>query len=661
MPPSAPAPPSARAAAFVVLDRDTRSIVRGSFGSDERAAREFDALSDHVYAFAFPEKRARDDASTSTSTSTSVGGRRVERFTFCLTREDGTRIMGAVRRVGGTRALATLGQDPWFEYHARALEGAETEALRVLEETMSTSTAPSTRVLTREDALWVYLDRVLGSGAPKAGETVAVGLPWTAFAGVATQSVTLRAPDLKKEFNLGIKFTSLLDVGHVDAVLALFTALVTERRVVIAGSRLEALSGAVQAANATLYPLSWQHIFLPILPESLLDYLTAPMPFLIGLHSSLLPEMRKLPCDDIFLLNLDDGSYTYFEEDFDNMPGGPLTLLRVGLLRELERTRGQDSQAVARVFRTFFSSVLGPYKQHIKGVVANPPPKDAIIAESLWLDQEEFMRSKHGNVLFAMRGTQMYEVFVRQRLAMCANVARKTGFVPVGDEIVDFDLEEPDLTFSDLMMRGQAMSAQFASASSHAFSVGSTVFRQTMQKAKHAYSSSKTIQDMRKAFSAKKAQFTASMSKLREKSSEDLYANWAEYEGSAKTLNFGADANGNPPPPQPAAVAPAPPPVVEAPSQTPQQPTPFVPPPAEETVGVVSKPELTIPDAREERVPDENVPPSSETTSETRVVTDRMRLMSFGDDHDGDANTGKPTGPPPERSVVEPIPNLIDL
>ena len=532
------------------------------------------------------------------------------------------------------------------------LEGAETEALRVLEETITTGTTPATRVLTREDALWVYLDRVLGSGAPKAGETVAVGLPWTAFAGVATQSVTLRAPDLKKEFNLGIKFTSLLDVGHVDAVLALFTALVTERRVVIAGSRLEALSGAVQAANATLYPLSWQHIFLPILPESLLDYLTAPMPFLIGLHSSLLPEMRKLPCDDIFLLNLDDGSYTYFEEDFDNMPGGPLTLLRVGLLRELERTRGQDSQAVARVFRTFFSSVLGPYKQHIKGVVANPPPKDAIIAESLWLDQEEFMRSKHGNVLFAMRGTQMYEVFVRQRLAMCANVARKTGFVPVGDEIVDFDLEEPDLTFSDLMMRGQAMSEQFASASSHAFSVGSTVFRQTMQKAKHAYSSSKTIQDMRKAFSAKKAQFTASMSKLREKSSEDLYAKWAEYEGSAKTLNFSANANadGNPPPPQPAAVAPVPPPVVEAPSQTLQQP------PAEETIGGVSKPELTIPDARA----DENVPPLSETSA-TRVVADRMRLMSFDDDDVDNANTGKPAGPPPERSVVEPIPNLIDL
>jgi len=154
---------------------------------------------------------------------------------------------------------------------------------------------------------------------------------------------------------------------------------------------------------------------------------------------------------------------------------------------------------------------------------------------------------------------------------------------------------------------------------------------------------------------------------LREKSSEDLYAKWAEYEGSAKTLNFGANADA--PPLQTAAIAPTPPPVAEEPSQTPRQSASSVAPPEEETISV-SKPELPIPDAREERVSDENVPPSQ--TSETRVVADMMRLMSF--DHDDDANTGKPTGPPPppppppadspkptERSAVEPIPNLIDL
>ena len=443
-----------------------------------------------------------------------------------------------MRRVGARRAAAALTRTARFEYHDDVLRHAMTRAMEALDATAR----GTTRELARGDALWEYLDRTIGTRAPTAGTTADVGLPWTEFAGVATQSVRLRAPDLRKEFNGGIKFTALLDCGHVEAVLALFAALVTERRVVLTSGRLEAVSAAVHAANAALYPLSWQHIFLPVVPEAFLDYLTAPMPFLVGLHSSLSEDAKRLPCDDVFTLNLDDGSFTYFEEDFEAIPSGPFTLLRVGLLREIERTRGEDSQAVARVFRTFFSSVLGPYKQHIKGVVAHPPPRDAIIADSLWLDQRglELGNLKHAGILAAMRGTQMYEVFVRQRLRMCAQVARKTGFVPMGDEIVDFDLEEGELTLSDLMMRGQALSEQFASASSHAFSVGSSALRETMRKAKKAYSTSKTIQGMREAFASKRSQLAHSIGKLREKSSEDLQAKWAEWtdEGTAKNLSF---------------------------------------------------------------------------------------------------------------------------
>ena len=46
---------------------------------------------------------------------------------------------------------------------------------------------------------------------------------------------------------------------------------------VIAGQDLVSLSAAVHAANAMLYPLTWQHIFLPLMPASFVDYLTAPM------------------------------------------------------------------------------------------------------------------------------------------------------------------------------------------------------------------------------------------------------------------------------------------------------------------------------------------------------------------------------------------------
>jgi hypothetical protein len=51
----------------------------------------------------------------------------------------------------------------------------------------------------------------------------------------------------------------------------------------------------------------WHHIFLPLLPRSLADYLTAPMPFLIGMPAQLLPAIRNLPMDEITLIDLDLG------------------------------------------------------------------------------------------------------------------------------------------------------------------------------------------------------------------------------------------------------------------------------------------------------------------------------------------------------------------
>lgn len=35
-----------------------------------------------------------------------------------------------------------------------------------------------------------------------------------------------------------------------------------------------------------LHPLSWSHVYIPVLPEALLGVLAAPMPFLIGVHNS---------------------------------------------------------------------------------------------------------------------------------------------------------------------------------------------------------------------------------------------------------------------------------------------------------------------------------------------------------------------------------------
>lgn len=74
-----------------------------------------------------------------------------------------------------------------------------------------------------------------------------------------------------------------------NEMMTIFASLLHERRIVVTSSRLSRLTACVQAVNTLMYPMSWQHIFIPVLHKKLVDYLSAPMPFLIGVP---LPLMK---------------------------------------------------------------------------------------------------------------------------------------------------------------------------------------------------------------------------------------------------------------------------------------------------------------------------------------------------------------------------------
>jgi hypothetical protein len=263
-----------------------------------------------------------------------------------------------------------------------------------------------------------------------------------------------------------------------DAIVALFVALLFERRVVLTSKSLSKLSRATHAANRMVFPLKWQHVFLPLVPSGLMDYLTAPMPFVVGLPLQLMSAYEKVPKEEVFLLNLDDGSYTYFEEDFELVPKRIVNKLQKTLERERElgrrehrRRRLQNlppleetqprvtlsaaatsasatttmEEVVSKAFRTFLSSAIGSYPRFVKSVALEKPPPEAISNDGLWLDQDAFVEGapNHRTRLFrvSLRHTQMYEVFVRDRLRACA-IAARSGKAQFGSDVKDEDLDE---------------------------------------------------------------------------------------------------------------------------------------------------------------------------------------------------------------------------
>lgn len=69
-------------------------------------------------------------------------------------------------------------------------------------------------------------------------------------------------------------------------MMVIFASMLHERRIIMISSRVSRLSACIQAANAVIYPMIWQHIYIPVLPPHLIDYLLAPMPYLAGVPSS---------------------------------------------------------------------------------------------------------------------------------------------------------------------------------------------------------------------------------------------------------------------------------------------------------------------------------------------------------------------------------------
>ena len=67
------------------------------------------------------------------------------------------------------------------------------------------------------------------------------------------------------------------------------------------------IASTLQAANSLIYPMDWQHIFIPILPRHLADYLAAPMPFLIGVPAPIMAEsVKQHELSEVVVLDADE-------------------------------------------------------------------------------------------------------------------------------------------------------------------------------------------------------------------------------------------------------------------------------------------------------------------------------------------------------------------
>jgi hypothetical protein len=106
----------------------------------------------------------------------------------------------------------------------------------------------------------------------------------------------------------------LLRVLGVSNALRLLSALLSECRILLISESPTRLAQCARSALSMLAQglLHWQHLFIPVLPPHLFQYLAAPVPYLIGILTSLAPRLDQGNVQDSFgemvIINLDQNA-----------------------------------------------------------------------------------------------------------------------------------------------------------------------------------------------------------------------------------------------------------------------------------------------------------------------------------------------------------------
>uniref|UniRef100_A0A452UDM3 DENN domain containing 2B n=1 Tax=Ursus maritimus TaxID=29073 RepID=A0A452UDM3_URSMA len=216
--------------------------------------------------------------------------------------------------------------------------------------------------------VYPFMRSLMESPFPAPGKTIKVK---TFLPGAGNEVLELRRPtDSRLEH---VDFECLFACLSVRQLIRIFASLLLERRVIFVADKLSTLSSCSHAVVALLYPFSWQHTFIPVLPASMIDIVCCPTPFLVGLLSSSLPKLKELPVEEALMVNLGSDRFIRQMDDEDTLLPRKLQAALEQALERKNELISQDSDSdsddecntlnglVSEVFIRFFVETVGHY------------------------------------------------------------------------------------------------------------------------------------------------------------------------------------------------------------------------------------------------------------------------------------------------------------
>ena len=104
---------------------------------------------------------------------------------------------------------------------------------------------------------------------------------------------------------------TLFEVFTVGTILTIYRAILLEEKLLFISTQYSVLSLVTEIFVSLLFPFSWPHVYIPMLPEDFLAFLKAPTVFIIGTAKSLLLQIGDDLDDDILVVDVNTGSVQY--------------------------------------------------------------------------------------------------------------------------------------------------------------------------------------------------------------------------------------------------------------------------------------------------------------------------------------------------------------
>ncbi|XP_069729638.1 DENN domain-containing protein 1A isoform X6 [Phaenicophaeus curvirostris] len=260
-----------------------------------------------------------------------------QNFTFVLTDIDSKQRFGFCRLSSGAKScFCILSYLPWFEVFYKLLNVLADYSAKGQDSQRSE-----------------LLDTLHKLPIPEPGTSVHLGVH-----SYFTVPDIRELPSIPENRNLTEYFVAV----DVNNMLHLYASMLYERRILICCSKLSTLTACIHGSAAMLYPMFWQHVYIPVLPPHLLDYCCAPMPYLIGIHLSLMEKVRNMALEDVVILNVDTNTLETPFDDLQSLPNDVVSTLK-NRLKKVSTTTGDG---VARAFLKAQASFFGSYRNALK-------------------------------------------------------------------------------------------------------------------------------------------------------------------------------------------------------------------------------------------------------------------------------------------------------